>query len=64
MFFSLGNMSPFYLDFRVHCWVDFWHMFFFSDDFLFPVKELGLLANPGHCIMVLDVFGSYMYIVL
>jgi hypothetical protein len=36
----------------------------FSDGFLFPVKELGLLTNPGHWVRVLDVVGSYMYIVL
>jgi hypothetical protein len=27
---------------------------FFSDGFLFPVKELGLLTNPGHWVRVLD----------
>jgi hypothetical protein len=37
---------------------------FFSDHFLFLVKELGLLTNPSHWVMVLDVVGSYMYIVL
>ena len=37
---------------------------FFVDGFLFPVKELGLLTNPGHWVRVLDVIGSYMYIVL
>jgi hypothetical protein len=37
---------------------------FFADGFLFPVKELGLLTNPGHWVRVLDVAGSYMYIVL
>jgi hypothetical protein len=37
---------------------------FFADGFLFPVKELGLLTNPGHWVRVLDVVGSYMYIVL
>jgi hypothetical protein len=36
----------------------------FFDGFLFPVKELGLLTNPGHWVRVLDVVGSYMYIVL
>jgi hypothetical protein len=39
------------------------HMVFF-DGFLFPVKELGLLTNPGHWVRVLDVVGSYMYILL
>jgi hypothetical protein len=37
---------------------------FFVDGFLFPVKELGLLTNPGHWVRVLDAAGSYMYIVL
>jgi hypothetical protein len=41
----------------------FSHMVF-VDGFLFPVKELGLLTNPGHWVRVLDVVGSYMYIVL
>jgi hypothetical protein len=50
-------------DFRVHCWEIFWHMVF-ADGFLFLVKELGLLTNPGHWVRVLDVVGSYMYIVL
>jgi hypothetical protein len=36
----------------------------FVDGFLFPVKELGLLTNPCHWVRVLDVIGSYMYIVL
>jgi hypothetical protein len=49
--------------FRVHCWAVFRHMVF-VDGFLFPVKELGLLTNPGHWVRVLDVVGSYMYIVL
>jgi hypothetical protein len=37
---------------------------FFGDDFLFPIKELGFLTNRGHWVRVLDVAGSYMYIVL
>jgi hypothetical protein len=37
---------------------------FFADGFLFLVKELGLLTNPGHWVRVLDATGSYMYIVL
>jgi hypothetical protein len=36
----------------------------FADGFLFPVKELGLLTNPGHWVRVLDAVGSYVYIVL
>ena len=51
------------LDFRVHCWEVFWHMFF-VDGFLFLIKELGLLTNLGHWVRVLDVSRSYMYIVL
>jgi hypothetical protein len=42
----------------------FFGTWFFFDGFLFPVKELGLLTNPGHWVRVLDVAGSYMYIVL
>jgi hypothetical protein len=41
----------------------FRHMVF-ADGFLFSVKELGFLTNPGHWVRVLDVVGSYMYIVL
>jgi hypothetical protein len=41
----------------------FWHMVF-ADGFLFLVKELGFWTNPGHWVRVLDVAGSYMYIVL
>jgi hypothetical protein len=36
----------------------------FSNGFLFPVKELGLLTNPCHWVRDLDVIGSYMHIVL
>jgi hypothetical protein len=36
----------------------------FVDGFLFLVKELGLLTNPGHWVRVLDGVLSYMYIVL
>jgi hypothetical protein len=46
-----------------HCWAVFQHMVF-VDGFLFPVKELGLLTNPGHWVRVFYVDGSYMYIVL
>jgi hypothetical protein len=69
MFFFLGKHVTFFphflccLDFRVHCWEVFRHMVF-VDAFLFPVKELGLLANLGHCVSVFDVVGSYMYIIL
>jgi hypothetical protein len=51
------------LDFCVHCWTVFWHMVF-VDGFVFSINELGLLTNPGHWVRVLDVVGSYMYIVL
>jgi hypothetical protein len=68
-FFFLGKCVTFLphfsccLDFCVHCWVVFRHMVF-ANGFLFSVKELGLLTNPGHWVRVLDVVGSYMYIVL
>jgi hypothetical protein len=52
-----------FLDFHVHCWEVFRHMVF-VDVFLFSIKELGLLTNPFHWVRVLDVVGSYMYIVL
>jgi hypothetical protein len=42
----------------------FFDTWFFADGFPFPVKKLGLLTNPGHWVRVLDVVGSYMYIVL
>jgi hypothetical protein len=42
----------------------FFGTWFFADGFLFPVKELWLLTNPGHWVRVLDSVGSYMYIVL
>jgi hypothetical protein len=37
---------------------------FLVDGFLFLVKELWLLTNPGRCVRVFDVASSYMYIVL
>jgi len=52
-----------HIDFHVYCWAIFRHIVF-TDGFLFPVKKLGLLTNPGHWVRVLDVVGSYMYIVL
>jgi hypothetical protein len=42
----------------------FFDTWFFVDGFLFLVKELGLLTNPGHQVRVLDANGSYLYIVL
>jgi hypothetical protein len=42
----------------------FFGTWFFSDGFLFPVKELWFWTNPSHWIRVLDAAGSYMYIVL
>jgi hypothetical protein len=51
------------LDFHVHCW-GFFGTWFLPMVFYFLVKELGLLTNPGHWVRVLDVVGSYMYIVL
>jgi hypothetical protein len=62
-FFSLFFLRKCCLNFHVHCWAVFRHMVF-VDGFLFSVKELGLLTNPGHWVRVLDVVGSYMYIVL
>jgi hypothetical protein len=55
-FFCLGKRVTFLGGFSAHG--------FFADGFLFPVKELGLLTNPGHWVRVLDAVGSYMYIVL
>jgi hypothetical protein len=42
----------------------FFDTWFLADGFLFMVKELGFLTNRDHWIRVLDVNGSYMYIVL
>jgi hypothetical protein len=42
----------------------FFGTWFFTDGFLFLVKELGFWTNPGHWVRVLDATGSYMYIVL
>jgi hypothetical protein len=42
----------------------FFSTWFFADGFLFSVKELGLLTNPGHWIRVLDAAGSYIFILL
>jgi hypothetical protein len=42
----------------------FFGTWFFADGFLFPIKELWFWTNPGHWVRVLDVAGSYMYIVL
>jgi hypothetical protein len=36
----------------------------FANGFLFSVRELGFWTNIGHWVRVLDVTGSYMYIVL
>jgi hypothetical protein len=49
--------------FCIHVWGVFRHMVF-ADGFLFTVKELGLLTNPGYWIRVLDATRSYMYIIL
>jgi len=68
-FFCIGKHVAFLphfscrIDFYDHCWAVFWHMVL-SDGFLFLMKELGLLTNLGHWVRVLDVVGSYMYIVL
>jgi hypothetical protein len=66
IFFSQVTFFPRFsccLDFHVHCWEVFQHMVF-ANGFLFLVKELGLLTNLDHWVRVLDVVGSYMYIVL
>jgi hypothetical protein len=42
----------------------FFGTWFFADHFIYLVKELRLLTNIGHWVRVLDVVGSYMYIVL
>jgi hypothetical protein len=47
-----------------HIFRCFFGTWFFVDGFLFSVKELGLLTNPGHWVRGLDAIGSYMYIVL
>jgi hypothetical protein len=36
----------------------------FANGFLFLIKELGFWTNLSHWVRVLDVVGSYMYIVL
>jgi hypothetical protein len=46
------------------CYGNFFGTWFFTDGFLFLVKELGLLTNPCHWITFLDSIGSYMYILL
>ena len=53
---------PHFRDRMIFRW--FFGTWFFSDGFLFPIKELGFWTNPGHWVRVLDVAGSYMYIVL
>jgi hypothetical protein len=68
-FFSSGNVSHFFLVFHVASIFmsivgRFFGTWFFADGFLFLVKELGLLTNPGHWVRVLDAVVSYMYIVL
>jgi hypothetical protein len=56
-FFCLGKHIAFFasfschLNFHVHCWAVFRHIVF-ADGFLFLVKELGLLTNPGHWVKV------------
>jgi hypothetical protein len=67
LFFFLGKRVTFFPFFRVasiFMSIVGHGTWFFVDGFLFLVKELGLLTNPGHWVRVLDVVGSYMYIVL
>jgi hypothetical protein len=52
---SSAFLRPFFVVFQ--------HMVF-VDGFLIPVKELGLLTNPGQWIRVLDATRSYICIVL
>jgi hypothetical protein len=54
--------TTYFWDHMIFRW--FFGTWFFADGFLFPVKELGFWTNPGHWVRVLDVAGSYMYIVL
>jgi hypothetical protein len=66
-FFFLGRHFSYYWDDIFpgpHDIRWFFGTWFFADGFLFPVKELGFWTNPGHWVRVLDVAGSYMYIVL
>ena len=62
-------MSHFFLVFRVASifvsivgW--FFGTWFFSDGFLFLVKELGFLTNTVHWVRVLDVASSYIYCIV
>jgi hypothetical protein len=64
---SPGEMpleKKFYLGKRVMYLGGFFGTWFLSMVFYFSVKELGFMTNPGHWVRVLDVAGSYMYIVL
>jgi hypothetical protein len=54
--------TTYFRDHMIFRW--FFGTWFFADGFLFPVKELGFWTNSGHWVRVLDVPGSYMYIVL
>jgi hypothetical protein len=68
-FFSSGETCHIFASFFVSSIFmsivgQFFGTWFFADGFLFLVKELGLLTNLGHWVRVLDVVGSYMYIVL
>jgi hypothetical protein len=62
----LGMCYILYMSSSVTCHIFRWFfgICFFVDGFLFPVKELGLLTNPGHWVRVFYDVGSYMYIVL
>jgi hypothetical protein len=51
-YMGVGGNAPWAV-FCIHFWAVFRHMVF-ADGFLFPVKELGLLTNPGYWIRVLD----------
>jgi hypothetical protein len=64
MFYTLWTRIFFLLREMCHIFRWFFNTWFFADGFLFPVKELGLLTNPGYWVSVLDAAGCYMYIVL
>jgi hypothetical protein len=59
-FFLIFHVAPIFVSILGR----FFGTWFFFDGFLFPDKELGLLTKPSHWVRVLEVFGSYMYIVL
>ena len=64
---GLGGSAPkfvFLPQETCHIFRWFFSTWFFVVGFLFSIKELGFLTNLGHWVRVLDVVGSYMYILL